>query len=48
MKQLIQLIREDFRKEGFTRKDYIVYGIIYPLVFMLLFGIVGYFEQNQY
>ena len=48
MKQLIQLIREDLRKEGFTRRDYIVYGIIYPLAFMLLLGIVGYFEQNQY
>lgn len=48
MKQLIQLIREDFRKEGFTRKDFIVYGIIYPLAFILLLGIVGYFEKIQY
>lgn len=48
MKELINLIREDFRKEGFTRKDFIKYGIIYPLAFLLLLGIVGHFEQIQY
>ena len=48
MKQLVNLIREDFRSEGFTSKDFIKYGIIYPLAFILLLGIVGYFEQIQY
>lgn len=48
IKDIINLIREDFRSEGFTRKDFIKYGIIYPLAFILLLGIVGYFEQIQY
>lgn len=48
IKDIINLIREDFRSEGFTRKDFIKYGIIYPLAFILLLGIVGHFEQIQY
>lgn len=48
MKQLVNQIREDFRSEGFTRKNFIKYGIIYPLAFILLLGIVGYFDQIQY
>lgn len=48
MEELARKIIEDFRKEGFTRKDFIKYGIIYPLAFLLLLGIVGHFEQIQY
>ena len=48
MKQLVNLIREDFRSEGFTRKDFIKYGIIYLLAFILHLGLVGYFDQIQY
>jgi len=31
MKELVNIIREDYRKEGFTRRDYIVYGILAPI-----------------
>lgn len=27
MKEII----EDFRSEGFTKRDYLVYGIVYPM-----------------
>jgi hypothetical protein len=31
MKQLIDAIRADFKEEGFTHRDYIVYGILAPI-----------------
>ena len=30
MKHLINIIREDFRREGITKRDMVVYGIIMP------------------
>lgn len=36
MKQLIQLIREDYRKEGFTRREYVKYGIIAPIIYIIV------------
>jgi hypothetical protein len=36
MKQLIDIIIEDYRKEGFTRRDYIKYGILAPIAFVAL------------
>ena len=43
IKDIINLIREDFRSEGFTRKDFIKYGIIYPLGFHPYSGNRGIF-----
>lgn len=40
MKEII----EDLKKEHFTRRECIVYGIIYPLVFVLLAIIAGAIE----
>jgi len=48
MKQFFNMILNDYRAEGFSRKDFIKYGIIYPLAFILILGIVGHFEQIQY
>ena len=36
MKQLINLIREDFRSEGFTRREYVKYGIIAPIIYIIV------------
>lgn len=36
MKQLINIIREDYRKEGFTRKEYIYYGILAPIAYVII------------
>lgn len=36
MKQLIDIIRQDFHEEGFTRRDYIKYGILAPIAFVAL------------
>jgi len=36
MKYLINVIREDYRKEGFTRKEYIRYGILAPIAYIII------------
>lgn len=36
MKQLINLILEDFKEEGFTRRDYIIYGVLAPIALIAL------------
>ena len=33
MKELFAIIIEDYRKEGFTRRDYFIYGILAPMAF---------------
>jgi hypothetical protein len=35
MKQLIQIILSDYRKEGFTRKEYIIYGVLAPVAYTI-------------
>jgi len=39
MKQLINIIQEDYKKEGFTRRDYIIYGIVAPALLVILCAI---------
>ena len=34
---------KDIMSENFTRKEYVVYGIVAPLVLVLLCGLVGSF-----
>jgi len=34
--ELIRIIIEDYRKEGFTRRDYIKYGILAPIAFVVI------------
>lgn len=36
MKQLINIILEDYRKEGFTKREYIAYGMILPMVYIAI------------
>jgi hypothetical protein len=40
MKQFVNMILNDYRAEGFTRKEYIIYGIIAPVIFVILTAIV--------
>jgi len=44
MKQLITIIKADFHEEGFTRRDYIVYGILAPIGLTALCIIASAFE----
>lgn len=40
MKEFIDLFTEDFRKEGFTKRDALIYGLAFP-VFVVIGCIVG-------
>lgn len=44
MKELINLIREDFKEEGFTRRDYFIYGVLAPLGFTAFCILASAFE----
>lgn len=41
MKEFLKIMWKDIKSENFTRKEYIVYGIVAPLVLMLLCGLAG-------
>ena len=39
MKEFLQTMMKDYRKENFTKSDVMKYGIIYPMIiFMLMAG----------
>jgi hypothetical protein len=44
MKHIINIILEDFRKEGFTRKEYIRYGILAPITYIIIVIILSALE----
>lgn len=48
MKELINTIWENFKKEGFTKREVIKYGIVYPLAFLILYAIVGTLEYHGF
>jgi hypothetical protein len=39
MKEFWEIIGKDIMSENFTRKEYVVYGIVAPLVLVLLCGL---------
>ena len=41
MKEFLKIMGKDIKSENFTRKEYIVYGIVAPLVLVLVCGLVG-------
>lgn len=41
MKGLIKIILEDYRKEGFTREEWIKYGLIGPAVLFVVLVLAG-------
>lgn len=45
MKKFIKIMVEDYRKDSFTQKNYVVYGIIAPIVLFGLMVLAGYIEQ---
>ena len=38
-------IMEDFRKEDFTKKEMVVYGIIVPLALVVIMALAGWLES---
>lgn len=41
MKEFFKIMGKDIMSENFTRKEYVVYGIVAPLVLVLVCGLVG-------
>lgn len=41
MKEFLKIMGKDIMSENFTKKEYVVYGIVAPVVLVLLCGFVG-------
>ena len=41
MKEFLRIMGKDIMTENFTRKEFLVYGIIAPLVLVLVCGLAG-------
>ena len=41
MKEFLKIMEKDILSENFTRKEYVVYGIVAPLVLVLVCGLAG-------
>ena len=41
MKEFMKIMEKDILSENFTRREYVVYGIVAPLVLVLLCGLAG-------
>lgn len=44
MRQLFDIFEKDIYSEHFTRKEYIIYGVIVPLAFMAVAVLAGAVE----
>ena len=45
MEKFIHTMEKDVRKDGFSKKEMVVYGIIVPLAFVLIMGLAGWIEN---
>jgi len=41
MKEFMKIMGKDIMSENFTSREYVVYGIVAPLVLVLVCGLVG-------
>ena len=41
MKEFLRIMGKDVMSENFTRKEFLIYGIVAPLVLVLVCGLVG-------
>lgn len=44
MKEFLRIMGKDIMDENFTRKEYIVYGILTPVVLVALMALAGWLE----
>ena len=44
MKEFLKIMGKDILSENFTRKEYIVYGILVPLVLVAIMALSGWLE----
>lgn len=45
MEKFINTMEKDVRKDNFTKKEMVVYGIIVPLALVLIMGLAGWIEN---
>jgi hypothetical protein len=45
MKEFFDIMLQDLKKEGFTKKEVLIYGVVVPLAFIAALGIAGWIEQ---
>lgn len=45
MEKLFEIMEKDFRKEDFTKKEMVVYGIIVPLALVVIMSLAGWLES---
>lgn len=43
MKEFLEIMGKDITSENFTKKEYLLYGFVAPMVLVLLCGLVGNF-----
>lgn len=46
MEKFINTMEKDVRKDNFTKKEMVVYGIIVPLALVLIMGLAGWIENS--
>ena len=44
MKELIEIMMKDIKDENFSKREYIVYGILTPIVLFLLMAFAGWMD----
>jgi len=44
MKEFLEIMGKDILSENFTKKEYLVYGIVAPVVLVLVCGLAGCLE----
>lgn len=44
MKEMLDVLEKDIRKENFSKSELLVYGIIAPIVLIIIMAIAGWME----
>lgn len=45
MKEFFNVMFEDLKQEGFSKKEVLIYGVVLPLASIMVIGIAGWIEQ---
>jgi len=45
MKQFLEIMLKDIQREEFTPKEYLVYGVVAPILLIALMGFAGWIES---
>jgi len=47
MKKFLEMMSEDIKKENFSVKEMVVYGVVVPLVMISIMGVAGWMETTM-